>query len=50
MSKAAGYGSDVNNKIRADVAQGVRTVADVLGMNPRDTQAAIWCAFRGSAI
>ena len=49
MSKAAGYGSDVNNRIRAEVEQGVRTVADVLGMNPRDTQAAIWCAYRRSA-
>ena len=49
MSKAAGYGSDVNNKIRAEVEQGVRTVADVLGMNPRDTQAAIWIAYRGTA-
>lgn len=49
MSKAAGYGSDVNNKIRAEVEAGVRAVADVLGMTPRDTQAAIWCAYRRSA-
>lgn len=49
MSKAAGYGSDVNAKIRSEVERGVRTVADVLGMSPRDTQAAIWIAYRGSA-
>lgn len=49
MSKAAGYGSDVNNKIRSEVEQAVYTLSDVLGMTPRDTQASVWIAFRGSA-
>ena len=49
MSKAAGYGSDVRVGIRREVEQGVRAVAEVLDMTPRDTQAAIWCAYRRSA-
>lgn len=49
MSKAAGYGSDVRVGIRREVEQGVRVVAEVLDMTPRDTQAAIWCAYRRSA-
>lgn len=49
MSKAAGFGSDVTVGIRRDVEAAVCTVADVLGMTPRDTQAAIWIAYRGSA-
>jgi len=49
MSKAAGFGSDVTVGIRRDVETAVRTVADVIGMTPRDTQAAIWIAYRGSA-
>jgi hypothetical protein len=49
MSKAAGYGSDVNTRIRSDVRDAVRTLSDVLGMTPRDTQAAVWIAYRGSA-
>jgi hypothetical protein len=48
MSKAAGYGSDVNNRIRGEVESAVRTLSDVLGISPRDTQAAVWIAFRGS--
>lgn len=49
MSKAAGYGSDVTSKIRAEVEQGVRTIADMFSITPRDAQAAIWIAYRGSA-
>lgn len=49
MSKAAGYGSDVNNHIRMTVEQGVRTLAEVFDTTPRDMQAAIWIAYRGSA-
>lgn len=49
MSKAAGYGSDVNARIRGEVEQAVRSLGDVLGMTPRDTQAAVWIAYRGSA-
>lgn len=48
MSKAAGYGSDVNNRIRSEVEQGIRTLSEVIGISPRDTQAAVWCAYRGS--
>ena len=48
MSKAAGYGSDVNNRIRGEVESAVHTLSDVLGISPRDTQAAVWIAFRGS--
>ena len=50
MSKAAGYGSDVNDRIRAEVEHGVRTIAEVFSISPRDAQAAIWCAYRGSAV
>jgi hypothetical protein len=50
MSKAAGYGSDVSTRIRGEVEQGVRTLADVFSLSPRDMQAAIWVAYRGSAI
>lgn len=49
MSKAAGYGSDVNNKVRAEVEAAVRILSPVFDMNPRDMQAAIWIAYRGSA-
>lgn len=49
MSKAAGYGSDVNNGLRNRIEYAVESVADVLSMSPRDTQAAVWIAFRGSA-
>ena len=48
MSKAAGYSSDVNNRIRSEVEQGIRTLSEVIGISPRDTQAAVWCAYRGS--
>jgi hypothetical protein len=50
MSKAAGYGSDVNNRIRGEVESAVYTLSDVLGISPRDTQAAVWIAFRGSPV
>jgi hypothetical protein len=49
MSKAAGYGSDVNNKIRMEVVEACHTLGSVLDLSPRDTQAAIWIAYRGSA-
>lgn len=49
MSKAAGYGSDVNNKIRAEVVEACHTLGSVLDMTPRDTQAAVWVAYRRSA-
>jgi len=49
MSKAAGYGSDVNTMIRNTVEQGVRSLAEVFDTTPRDMQAAIWIAYRGNA-
>jgi hypothetical protein len=49
MSKAAGYGSDVNNKIRAEVTEACITLGNVLDLSPRDVQAAVWCAYRRSA-
>lgn len=50
MSKAAGFGSDVSDRIREDVTCAVWQIGDVFGLSPRDAQAAIWCAFRGSAV
>jgi hypothetical protein len=49
MSKAAGYRSDVNNSIRAEVEDATKTLASVLGMSNRDTQAAVWISYRRSA-
>ena len=49
MSKAAGYGSDVNNSIRAEVVEACHTLGSVLDLSPRDAQAAVWIAYRGSA-
>ena len=49
MSYAAGYGSDVSKKIRSEVTEACYSLADVFGMTPRDTQAAVWIAYRGSA-
>ena len=49
MSYAAGYGSDVSKKIRSEVTEACHSLADVFGMTPRDTQAAVWIAYRGSA-
>ena len=49
MSYAAGYGDDVSRKIRAEVTDACCSLADVFGMTPRDTQAAVWIAYRGSA-
>ena len=49
MSYAAGYGSDVTKKIRSEVTEACHSLADVFGMTPRDTQAAVWIAYRGSA-
>jgi hypothetical protein len=48
MSKAAGYGSDVNNRIRTEVTDAVNTLSEVIGLSPRDTQAAVWIAYRGT--
>ena len=47
MSYAAGYGSDVSKKIRSEVTEACHSLADVFGMTPRDTQAAVWIAYRG---
>ena len=49
MSKAAGYGSDVSPKIRGEVTEACENLATVFDTNPRDMQAAIWIAYRGSA-
>ena len=49
MSKAAGYGSDVNNKIRVEVTEACISLGSVLDLSPRDAQAAVWCAYRRSA-
>ena len=49
MSYAAGYGSDVSKKIRSEVTEACHSLADGFGMTPRDTQAAVWIAYRGSA-
>ena len=49
MSYAAGYGDDVSRKIRAEVTDACCSLADVFGMTPRDTQAAVWISYRGSA-
>jgi len=49
MSRAAGYGASVTVKIRRTVEAATREVAHDLGLSPRDAQAAIWVAYRGSA-
>lgn len=49
MSKAAGYGSDVNNSIRNEVDEACRSLGSVLDLSPRDAQAAVWVAYRRSA-
>jgi hypothetical protein len=49
MSYAAGYGNDVSKKIRSEVTEACHSLADVFGMTPRDTQAAVWIAYRGGA-
>ena len=49
MSQAAGYGADVSPRIREEVTTACWQIADVFGLSPRDAQAAVWCAFRGSA-
>ena len=48
MSKAAGYGSDVNMSIRDEVQDACRTLGSVLDLSPRDAQAAVWIAYRRS--
>lgn len=50
MSKAAGFSSNVSDAIREDVTNAVWQIGDVFGLSPRDAQAAVWCAFRGSAV
>jgi hypothetical protein len=49
MSQAAGYASDVTPRIREEVTTACWQIGDVFGLSPRDAQAAVWCAFRGSA-
>lgn len=49
MSKAAGYGSDVSDRIREEVTTACWQIGDVFGLSPRDAQAAVWCAYRGAA-
>jgi len=49
MGKAAGYGSDIRTHMRTEIETAVRSLSDVLGITPRDTQAAVWIAYRGSA-
>lgn len=50
MSKAAGYSENVTPSIREEVTQACWMLADVLGIAPRDAQAAVWVAYRGSAV
>jgi hypothetical protein len=50
MSKAAGFGSDVSDRIRDEVVTAVWQIGDVFGLSPRDAQAAVWCAYRGSDV
>jgi hypothetical protein len=49
MGKAAGFGSDIRVGMRTEIETAVRSLSDVLGITPRDTQAAVWIAYRGSA-
>jgi len=49
MGKAAGFGSDIGVGMRNEIESAVRSLSDVLGITPRDTQAAVWIAYRGSA-
>lgn len=49
MGKAAGFGSDIRPVMRTQIEEAVLTLSNVLGTSPRDTQAAIWIAYRGSA-
>jgi hypothetical protein len=49
MSQAAGFSSDVSDHIRFEVEVACWQLADVFGITPRDAQASVWCAYRGSA-
>lgn len=49
MAQAAGYNSNVTRQVRSSVERGVRTIAEMFSVSNRDAQAAIWCAYRGSA-
>ncbi len=49
MGKAAGFGSDIRVGMRNEIETAVRSLSEVLGITPRDTQAAVWIAYRGSA-
>lgn len=49
MSQAAGYSSDVSPRIREEVTTACWQIADVFGLSPRDAQASVWVAARGSA-
>jgi len=50
MSKAAGFGVNVTDRIRSEVTLACYTIGDVLDICPRDAQAAVWCAYRESAV
>ena len=39
----------MTKKIRCEVTEACYSLADVFGMTPRDTQAAVWIAYRGGA-
>lgn len=49
MGKAAGFGSDIRVGMRTQIEDAVTSLSSVLGITPRDTQAAVWIAYRGSA-
>lgn len=49
MSQAAGHTADVTPRIREEVITACWQIGEVFGLTPRDAQAAVWCAFRGSA-
>ena len=49
MAYAAGFGNDLSQRVRTEIEHGVRVVADMFSVSPRDAQAAIWIAYRGSA-
>jgi hypothetical protein len=49
MGKAAGFGSDIRVGMRTQIEDAITSLSSVLGMTPRDTQAAVWIAYRGSA-
>jgi hypothetical protein len=50
MSRAAGFGSDVRVGMRTKIEVAIRSLSDVFGTTPRDTQAAVWIAYRRSPV